>query len=168
MNRHYLTLAAAVSCAVCLYLIGEEAEQRLAVVREVAIEKSIREQQELPTPAATTKKPIEDQQTTDEKIADVEPVQVAFEPPFPDRTTLFQAPKRQGGGRAKLGGKTETAVELLGFVNVDEQCVALSIDGLVTTIAEGETESGIEVISIQPPAVVLQRGRQRWQASFGN
>ena len=30
--------------------------------------------------------------------------------------------------------------------------------------AEGDQHLGIEVISINPPGVVLQRGRQRWQA----
>lgn len=92
----------------------------------------------------------------------------AYEPPFPDRVDLFVAPKRQGRGTSKSPGGFENAVELLGFVNVDEQRAVLSIDGFVAPLAVGSQEAGIEVISIQPPAVVLQRGRQRWQATLEN
>jgi hypothetical protein len=90
-----------------------------------------------------------------------------YKPPFPDRVELFVPPKRQGGLMLKEG-ESEDAVELLGFVRLDRQKVVLSINGQVTPIAEGASEYGIEVISIQPPNVVLQRGRQRWQASLEN
>jgi len=91
----------------------------------------------------------------------------SFEPPFPDRIELFLAPKRQGRGVKKTVDGVENSVELLGFVNVNGQRVVLSIDGLVSPIAVGGIEAGIEVISIQPPSVVLQRGRQRWQVNLG-
>jgi len=81
---------------------------------------------------------------------------------------LFSAPKRVGTGSSKLPGQGEEAIELLGFVNVEGQRVVLSIDGLVASIAEGDTQRGIEVVSIQPPSVVLQRGRQRWKATLAN
>jgi hypothetical protein len=97
-----------------------------------------------------------------------ESLKIAFEAPFPDRVNLFQAPKRQGKGATKSSDRSETAVELLGFVDVDGQRVVLSIDGMVSPIAEGDKQYGIEVISIQPPTVVLQRGRQRWQTSLQN
>jgi len=90
----------------------------------------------------------------------------SFKPPFPDRTDIFLAPKRHGHGVKKLASENENAVELLGFVNVDGQQVILSIDGFVVPLAEGSQGAGIEVISIQPPAAVLQRGRQRWQVSL--
>jgi hypothetical protein len=44
----------------------------------------------------------------------------------------------------------------------------LTINGQVTHIAEGASQDGVEVISIHPPNVVLQRGRQRWQDSLEN
>jgi hypothetical protein len=91
----------------------------------------------------------------------------AYQPPFPDRIDLFVPPKRQGGMVISEGG-SEDAVELLGFVRLDQRKVVLSINGHVTPIVEGGTQHGIEVISIQPPKVVLQRGRQRWQASLEN
>jgi hypothetical protein len=90
-----------------------------------------------------------------------------YQPPFPDRVDLFVPPKRLGGVRLKEG-ESEDAVELLGFVRVDRPQVVLSINGEVHPIYEGATQFGIEVISIQPPKVVLQRGRQRWQASLEN
>jgi hypothetical protein len=89
----------------------------------------------------------------------------AYTPPFPDRVDLFVAPKRQGGG----SGSTEAgerAVELMGFIRVDEPRAILSINGQVSSIARGESIDGIEVISVQPPSVLLRRGRQRWQATI--
>lgn len=91
-----------------------------------------------------------------------------FEIPFPERVELFVAPKRQGRGVEKSSDGNESAVELLGFVNVNGQRVVLSIDGIVSPLAEGSQEAGVEVISIQPPVAVLQRGRQRWQVSLAN
>jgi hypothetical protein len=88
-----------------------------------------------------------------------------YTPPFPDRVDLFVAPKRQGGGPTREGG-TGSSVELNGFVNVDRPRAVLTIDGQMANVAEGETQSGVEVISIQPPKVILQRGRQRWQATL--
>jgi hypothetical protein len=98
---------------------------------------------------------------------EAEAPQAAYQPPFPDRIELFVPPKRHGGMVLTEGG-SEDAVELLGFVKLDKPQVVLSINGLVTPIYEGGNQYGIEVISIQPPKVVLQRGRQRWQASLEN
>jgi hypothetical protein len=88
-----------------------------------------------------------------------------YTPPFPDRVDLFVAPKRQGGG-GQSHDSSERAVELMGFIRVDRSRAILSINGQVSSIAEGETVDGIEVISVQPPSVLLQRGRQRWQATI--
>ena len=106
-----------------------------------------------------------DESATEEKALSSD---VSFEPPFPDRVELFVAPQRTGRGAKESPDKSENSIELLGFVNVDDQRVVLSIDGLVWPLTEGSQEAGIEVISIQPPAVVLQRGRQRWQVSLEN
>jgi hypothetical protein len=94
-----------------------------------------------------------------------EPPPEEYTPPFPDRVDLFVAPKRQGGGPATVSG-TGGSVELNGFVNVDRPRAVLTIDGQMANMAEGETQSGVEVISIQPPKVILQRGRQRWQTTL--
>ncbi len=167
MKRYLLTLAAAVCCSLSLYFIGGEQDQNQSTV-------SLK--QDLAESVAEAEKPVNvvegGESSAEEQAIDQEPlsekIKLAFEPPFPERTNIFQAPKRQGGRRASSKDQSETSVELLGFVDVDGQHVALSIDGLVTMVAEGERQNGIEVISIQPPAVVLQRGRQRWRASFEN
>ncbi len=123
--------------------------------------------------AATAKPQAEEDGAADETIGTTaqnqaaEAPQAEYQPPFPDRLDLFVPPKRQGGVVFKEGG-SEDAVELLGFVKLDDQQVVLSINGQVTPIYEGGSQYGIEVISIQPPKVVLQRGRQRWQASLEN
>lgn len=64
------------------------------------------------------------------------------------------------------GDNTEELVELKGFVNVDGPRVVLSIDGVVAPLAEGGEKYGVQVISIHPPSVVLQRGRSRWTATL--
>lgn len=92
----------------------------------------------------------------------------AYEPPFPDRTELFVVPQHQENRRITVDGQAEESVKLVGFVDVDGPRVVLSINGLILTIAEGTTHNGLEVISIQRSAVVLQRGRERWQASLEN
>lgn len=102
-----------------------------------------------------------------EEPAVEEPEQVAYEPPYPDRDNLFLAPKRSAKHK-NTPGTIEQSVELLGFANVVGPRVILSINGNVVPIAEGGKELGIEVISIQPPAVVLQRDRERWQATLEN
>lgn len=90
-----------------------------------------------------------------------------FEPPYPNRENLFLAPKRTST-HAQTSGSTNQTIDLLGFANVDRPKVILSINGQVVPISEGEQQAGIEVISIQPPAVVLQRDRERWQATLEN
>lgn len=176
MNRYTLTLGIAASSALSLLILdGEQFQHSLENAIEVMATPAITEiaAEELVAPES---KPDSDEPNVDttaqipetEEPTTDEPEQLAFEPPFPDRSDLFQAPKRLGKSRTGDKGQQGSAVELLGFVNVGGQRVALSIDGLVTTIAEGGEEYGIEVISIQPPSVVLQRGRQRWQASFEN
>lgn len=165
MNRQTLTLAAALSCALALYFIAERSQQRAAETSKAEIPTA------LVMPSAE-KPEAEDSPKVEEPVSkpDEQPssLEVAFQPPFPDRINLFQAPRRQRSGRTEAKGQAESAVELLGFVNVDGQRVVLSIDGLVSPLAEGSEHFGIEVISIQPPTVVLQRGRQRWQASLEN
>ncbi len=171
MNRYRLALAAAVCCALSLYFMDGETQHQLVEFSETRPETKVEgttpSETDSPATLAPTDKATDEEQAVDLE-AGHEELKLAFEPPFPDRTNLFQAPKRQGRGRSKSKGQTETSVELLGFVNVNGQRVALSIDGLVTTIAEGGEEYGIEVISIQPPSVFLRRGKQRWQASFEN
>jgi hypothetical protein len=107
----------------------------------------------------TTPTPADDEEA--------KPTVAEYKPPFPDRVDLFVPPKRQGGMRLKEG-ESEDSVELLGFVDVERPQVVLSVNGQVVPIAEGAAQYGVEVISIQPPKVVLQRGRQRWQASIEN
>jgi hypothetical protein len=88
-----------------------------------------------------------------------------FSPPFPDRTELFEPPKRAASMTRRDEEHGET-VELKGFINVDRPRVVLSIDGVVSPVAEGGEKYGVQVISIQPPSVVLQRGRSRWTATL--
>ena len=88
-----------------------------------------------------------------------------FSPPFPDRDTLFEPPKRAQGTVRRNEELGET-VELKGFITVNEPRVVLSIDGVISSVPEGGEKYGVQVISIHPPTVVLQRGRDRWPATL--
>jgi hypothetical protein len=90
---------------------------------------------------------------------------VEFKPPFPERSELFEAPKRAQDTIRRDDGQGQT-VELKGFVNVGQPEVVLSIDGVLSPIPEGGEKYGVHVISIQPPKAVLQRGRSRWTATL--
>ncbi len=88
-----------------------------------------------------------------------------FTPPFPDRTDPFEPPKR-AEGLVRRGDNPGETVELKGFVNVDGPRVVLAIDGIISPLPVGGEKYGVRVIAIQPPSVVLQRGRSRWTASL--
>ncbi|MEX0643432.1 MAG: hypothetical protein WD468_12060 [Pirellulales bacterium] len=92
-------------------------------------------------------------------------VAAPFSPPFPDRMELFEPPKRASGS-VRRDDEHGESVELKGFVNVDQPRAVLSIDGVISPVAEGGEKYGVQVISIQPPSVVLQRGRSRWTATL--
>lgn len=97
-------------------------------------------------------------------LADPKPTRppvVEFKPPFPERTDLFEAPKRDQS-TVRRDDEHGQSVELKGFVNVDGPCVILLIDGVMSSIPEGGEKNGVKVISVQPPTAVLQRGRNRW------
>jgi hypothetical protein len=88
-----------------------------------------------------------------------------FDPPFPNRTDMFQPP-REGRGTVRRDDEYSETIELKGFVDVDGPQVVLSIDGMIMPIPEGGEKYGVQVISIDPPSAVLQRGRNRWTASL--
>ncbi|NOY29353.1 MAG: hypothetical protein GXP28_04000 [Planctomycetes bacterium] len=149
--------------AIGLLLCGCGAQEEILVEDSVVESVAAKPQAEI-VPTGEEANP--DDAPTDETESVPQPVADSFEPPFPGRVELFVAPKRRGRGAKQSADGIDNAVELLGFVNVDGQRAVLSIDGLVSPLAEGSQEAGIEVISIQPPAVVLQRGRQRWQVNL--
>jgi hypothetical protein len=94
-----------------------------------------------------------------------QPVAQNFAPPFPGRVDLFDPPHKSAGV-ARREEEHGATVELKGFVNVGGQQVVLAIDGVISPIPEGGEKYGVQVISIKPPSVVLQRGRSRWTASL--
>lgn len=92
--------------------------------------------------------------------------EVGYTPPFPDRLELFEPRKQLARSTQTATGNEADSVVLLGFAKVDEQRVLLAIDGIVKPMAGGEESAGVQVISIDPPRAVLQRGRSRWTASI--
>jgi len=88
-----------------------------------------------------------------------------FAAPFPDRSELFEPPQRVQSS-VRRDDEYGEMVELKGFINVDEPRVILSIDGVISPVPEGGEKYGVQVISIEPPKVVLQRGRKRWTATL--
>ena len=88
-----------------------------------------------------------------------------FHPPFPGRTELF-APPRGAQTTVRRDDEHGDTIELKGFLNVNGPQVVLSIDGVLSPIPAGGEKYGVQVISINPPQAVLQRGRSRWTASL--
>ncbi|HZZ73529.1 MAG TPA: hypothetical protein VFE24_14850 [Pirellulales bacterium] len=88
-----------------------------------------------------------------------------FHAPFPQREELFQPPNHKGLTKAQRD-EVHTEVILKGFVNVDGTKALLSINGKVASMSAGETQFGVELVSIAPPQVTLQRGRVRWTESL--
>jgi hypothetical protein len=117
--------------------------------------------------AAASAKPASTKSTpptlTNPKVTSAHPAE--FKPPFPDRTELFEPPKR-AQNVVRRDDEHGQSVELKGFINVDKPRVVLSIDGVISPIPEGGEKYGVQVISIQPPKAVLQRGRIRWTATL--
>jgi hypothetical protein len=93
------------------------------------------------------------------------PVAAEFNPPFPNRTELFEPP-HGGQGTIRRDDEHGETIELKGFMNVNGPQVVLAIDGVISPIPEGGEKYGVRVISIHPPSVVLQRGRNRWTATL--
>jgi hypothetical protein len=118
-------------------------------------------------PAAITRpSPKADGTASAKREPDIAPTAVAqFSPPFPERLELFEPPKR-AQGTVRRNEELGESVELKGFITVDEPRVVLSIDGVISSVPEGGEKYGVQVISIQPPTVVLQRGRDRWPATL--
>ncbi|HEY4234407.1 MAG TPA: hypothetical protein VGM76_13325 [Lacipirellulaceae bacterium] len=110
--------------------------------------------------AANSPAPVDDHKTPP-----AQPVAKNFTPPFPDRADLFDPP-HSSAGVVRRDEEHGATVELKGFVNVNGQQVVLAIDGVISPIPEGGEKYGVQVISIKPPSVVLQRGRSRWTASL--
>jgi hypothetical protein len=151
----------------CLALCGCGTAEQLAepAAAPAPIAKTETKQSDPKVPAVENSSDKKDSAKT--AGSEPQPEQQAFEPPYPHRENLFLAPQRSAVN-IDTPGNTQQSVELLGFANVQGPRVILSIDGIVVPMPVGATQSGIEVISIQPPAVVLQRDRERWQATLEN
>jgi hypothetical protein len=89
----------------------------------------------------------------------------AFNPPFPDRQEMFDAPAREQNS-IRRQDEAGQSVELKGFINVGQPRAVLSIDGVIASVPEGGEKYGVMVRTIEPPKVVLERGRDRWTATL--
>ena len=132
---------------------GDDAERQDAAIMEAA--------------AATASEAADNGAATSEKRAAsaLAAKNGRFDPPFPNRTSLFEPP-RGGSNLVRRDEEHGETVELKGFVDVNGPQVILAIDGVLSPIPEGGEKYGVQVISIKPPQVVLQRGRSRWTASL--
>lgn len=168
MNRKNITLAVALCSAIGMYFVSNGNKPSEGTIPPVA---PAAQAADSPAPAAAT--PVvavvkEAKTTSDAPPLAEKPTipKIAFQPPSPDRVNLFSAPERQNPGKLISTDRSQTKVELLGFVNVNGQRVSLSIDGIVATIAEGEEQYGIKVTKIQNPTVYLKSGLENWRATL--
>lgn len=118
----------------------------------------------LPTPVRQPKTQQAEAEANNDAVSSV----ALWSPPYPQRENLFAPPQRSrtASRRSSGGDGDDESVQLLGFVTVDEPKAVLSIDGVIASVAAGSQKYGIQVITITPPEVVLQRGRNRWTTSL--
>ena len=163
INRWTKTSAIALACAVASGCADnanvDDAPVRLptpfdtAAVKAEEVTKATEDAAQEKAPASATAKAPE------EAVAD-------YEYPFPDRTDLFE-PRKHAARVARLSsGESTESVVLMGFADIDEPRVVLAINGEAKALRSGEEALGIQVISIDPPRAVLQRGRSRWTVSI--
>lgn len=89
-------------------------------------------------------------------------VEVDYTPPFPDRVNPFSPGKESRVASRSDDVEALESVELKGFVSLDKPWVVLSIEGITMPMAAGQSKYGVQVVSVTPPSVVLQRGNNRW------
>ncbi len=89
---------------------------------------------------------------------------VAF--PSPDRTNPFElsAAYQDDPTPDQPGRKRE--IRILGFAEVDEPRVILSIDGKTHVLKSGETEQRVTVMELHPPNARLSYDGVTWNASL--
>lgn len=104
---------------------------------------------------------------TEKNKLKAEAITKEFKPPFANRTVIFSPPVNSVL-KEKGQGDSSGSVALQGFAKVSEMRAVLKINGVVVPLGEGSEKFGVQVIAIQPPKVVLQRGRNRWTASIEN
>ncbi len=95
-----------------------------------------------------------------------QPIEAAFEPPYPHRTNPFQQPNVEQIARSGLLESTGGVIQLKGFSNNGQSRVLLAMDDRLAPLAEGDEWFGVKIIEINPPRVILQRGRIRWTESI--
>ncbi|MFO0791157.1 MAG: hypothetical protein U0805_16980 [Pirellulales bacterium] len=154
IRRHFLVL-------LCLAVVATGCHPAPETEVEVTADAPVSAPAVTPAPAKAAAKSAPDLANTQAPT----PTAAAYNPPFPDRLELFEPPKR-AQSTVKRDDEHGESVELKGFINVDQPRVVLSIDGVISPIPEGGEKYGVHVISIQPPSVVLQRGRNRWTATL--
>ena len=127
---------------------------------------ALTDEAEAPTPVAVAPAKVSNAGAPTPTLANpkVTAAQAEFKPPFQARE-LFEPPKR-AQGMVRRDDEHGQSVELKGFINVDGPRVVLSIDNVITIIPEGGEKHGVRVRSIQPPTVILERGRNRWPATL--
>ncbi len=151
--------AGALVLFICVAAIGCSSSEEVPTAAVPAIEESVAVVANADAASSLVRTP---------DLAEPQPVQttaVEFTPPFPERLELFDPPKRAQSAVRRDDDRSET-VELKGFIHVDQPRAVLSIDGVISLVPEGGEKYGVHVRSIQPPSVVLQRGRDRWTATL--
>jgi hypothetical protein len=88
-----------------------------------------------------------------------------FQAPYPNRTELFIPPDLTHTTVAP-SGVAGPSIAVRGFMNLDGQHVVLEIDGAVYVLEEGRKQGGVQVVSIEPPRVTLERRGERWSVQM--
>ena len=91
---------------------------------------------------------------------------ITFMPPYADRTDMFSPPTRAAFQKQGPTDQGFGTITLQGFANVHGLKAVLLVNGVIAPLSVGEKLKDLQVIAIEPPKVVLQRGRERWTTSM--
>lgn len=157
------TLAAITTCFLFTLGCGSSEKASVAFQNIVPVDVSKNTPQDIKPDKQSSETDLPEKQVTENPKKQF--ILAKFQPPYPNRVNPF-APPTRSTRQAQRSGNSESSVVLLGFAKLDEPKAILNIDGVVSPLANGDQHAGVQVISIEPPNAVLQRGRDRWTASI--
>ena len=114
-----------------------------------------------------------------QSVEDITDALAQFDPPFPERTVLFEPDKkmrseagntaRRATGNTTVDNQSVPEIELVGFGTVDAEHALLMIDGRMEALRVGEQHRNVRVLRIEPPRVKLSvAGRVREKTLLSN
>jgi hypothetical protein len=86
--------------------------------------------------------------------------------PSPGRTNPFELSGEFHTDTGDFTNNSKREIFIVGFVEVDQKCVMLSVDGKTEVLGVGDTSAGITVLELAQPQARLSYDGVSWYASL--